>query len=395
MPVPPLDGSVELRTVTAADVVPEHVEWLDCNRLPRGKLVLLDGDPGQGKSVLSCEWAARLSCGEPLTPGAAPPAAGNTLMLAVEDDWADTVRARLDAARADVERIHLSRDVADKAGARSIDIGQRADLAALEQRIRDAEITLVILDPLDTFFAIAGATSPAKQRRVLQGLGALARETKATVLAVRHLTKATTSALLGGAGSIGVVGTARLALVVGRDPDAPDDDEARVLAVSKSNIAAKAPSLRFTIGAGPTIVWRGESTRSADALMDLRRGWGSGGAVEEAQRFLSEYLASGDMTPTNVRAAAKALGIKEATLRRAKTALGITYNRGLWHLPEKHQEVDQGDQPDQPDRGGEVIDFMAAKRLLLGAGPSRHQDDEAISLQEADVGHDDLEPGDE
>ena len=93
-------------TVRLSDVVPESLRWLWKDRIPAGKITVLDGDPGLGKSTLLCEFAARISRGEALPGGdAAPAAPRGVLLFSAEDDLFDTIRPRIDAAGGDPQRI--------------------------------------------------------------------------------------------------------------------------------------------------------------------------------------------------------------------------------------------------------------------------------------------------
>ena len=90
--------------VSLADVEPERVDWLWDGYLPLGKVVVLDGDPGVGKSTVSLDIAARISTGSPMPDGIRR-RKGTVLVLSAEDGLADTIRPRLDAAEADPARV--------------------------------------------------------------------------------------------------------------------------------------------------------------------------------------------------------------------------------------------------------------------------------------------------
>src|SRR5829696_4119780 len=116
-----------------SEVEPEQVEWLWPGRLPLGKLAVLDGDPGLGKSAVTLDLAARISAGLELPDGQPCEPAG-VVLLSAEDGLRDTIRPRLDAAGADSEKIvALSTVVEAKTGERVLSLTK--DLATIERAI--------------------------------------------------------------------------------------------------------------------------------------------------------------------------------------------------------------------------------------------------------------------
>jgi RecA-family ATPase len=227
-----------------SEVEPEKVEWLWPGRLPIGKLAVLDGDPGLGKSAVTLDLAARVSASLELPEGGRCGPAG-VVLLSAEDGLADTIRPRLDAAGADTERIVALSTVTERGGAeRTISLTQ--DLNTVEQAVKRVGAALVVIDPLMAF--LSGKTDSHKDqdvRRALAPLAALAEKTGAAVLIVRHLNKAAGgNALYRGGGSIGIIGAARSGLVIAPDPE---DPERRILASNKHNLSRAAPSLVFQV----------------------------------------------------------------------------------------------------------------------------------------------------
>ena len=114
-------GHLPLQAVNAASVVTKPVEWLWDKRIPRGKLTIFDGDPDVGKSVMTCDLAARVSVGRTF-PDGAPCEAGNVLIVNVEDAASDTIVPRLKAHGADLE-ITIIEGVPDgEGGVRLLDL---------------------------------------------------------------------------------------------------------------------------------------------------------------------------------------------------------------------------------------------------------------------------------
>ena len=270
------------------------------------------------------------------TPGVA---ASDVIILSAEDDLADTIRPRLDAAAADVTRVHAIPLVSDWRPTIPTDIDVLASWISTE----DAK--LVIIDPL--FAHLDGninANSDPDMRQALAPLGALASETGAAIVLIRHLRKSgADNHLYRGGGSIAVIASARSGLLVGRDPE---DADRRVLAVSKSNLAANPPSLGYGLTedrehASVKVSWYGPVDVSAEHLLDVMPDEDQRTKQEEAESFLEAALADGPVPASVVVPAAKQVGISSRTLDRAKANLGIhpfrdgfgPGGRWVWALP--------------------------------------------------------------
>ena len=314
--------------VNLASVQRERVEWLWPGRLARGKLHMLDGDPGLGKSTTALDLAARLSRGVAMPDGApANDGPAGVVILSAEDGVADTIRPRLEAAGAELTRIVALTAIVDADGERMP--GLPVDLPAVEAGIRKVSAALVIIDPLMAYLpSDVNAHRDQDVRRALAPLAALAERTGAAILCIRHLNKqAGGHALYRGGGSIGIIGAARVGLLVARDPD---DDERRVVAVTKNNLAAEPPSLAFRLVEDAEIgvarvEWLGESEHGASALLAARTDDpDEGSALAEAVEVLRTILADGPVSAKDAeREATSGAGISRATLLRARKAAGV------------------------------------------------------------------------
>ncbi|MGH3584576.1 MAG: AAA family ATPase, partial [Mycobacterium sp.] len=227
--VAPGDPSRERFTMTRlADVKPEAVEWIWPGWLPAGKLVTLDGDPGLGKSTLAIGIGAIMTTGGRWPDGTACTVVGDVLLMSGEDGIADTVRPRLDAAGADVTKVHNIDGVRIEADG-TLRPPTLADVAPIERAIDATGARLLVVDVIMAFLP-SGTDSHKDQdiRRVLSRLAGVADRTGCTVLLLRHLNKAKGGdPMYRGGGSIGIVGAARAGMLVAADPD---DPERRVLA---------------------------------------------------------------------------------------------------------------------------------------------------------------------
>lgn len=310
--------------VLLSEVVPEHVRWLWKGGIALGKLNLVDGDPGTGKSAATTDLAARVSVGKPWPDGAGCEA-GGVVILSAEDGLADTIRPRFDAAGGDPSRAVAVSTVPDAEGnERQIAIPD--DLSVIEAAIERVGAVLVIVDPLMAF--LPGEVNSHRDqdiRRALAPLARLAEKTGAAVVVVRHLNKGTGgNALYRGGGSIGIVGAARSGLLIAKHPE---DDGGRVLACIKNNLAAPAPSLVFGLSStesGTVVVrWKGESELDASALLSAPTDHEERSIAQASQDFLRDVLSGGPEPVKDIRAQADEAGLSWRTVERAKAALGV------------------------------------------------------------------------
>lgn len=233
----------------ASGLVPCPLEWLWPGRLAVGKLAILDGDPGLGKSLIALDLCARLTTGRPFPDaGAAHPAVAPAAVVILngEDGSADTLCPRLRTLGADLDRVFLQ-SPAGVVGREPFRFPGHAP--SLADAVARTGARLVVIDPIMAFLDRAVVTaSDQSVRRALWPLAELAEVHRCTVLLVRHLTKSGKArSLYRGGGSIGIVGACRSALLAARDPLNP----ARcVLGHVKSNLAALAPSLAYELRPG-------------------------------------------------------------------------------------------------------------------------------------------------
>jgi hypothetical protein len=314
-----------------ADVVEEPIFWLWPGRLAFGKFNLCDGDPGDGKSLFTIDLAARVTTGRPLPGFYSGPEAASVVILAAEDGIADTVKPRFTAAGGDPSLVHVM--TGTRRGKKDGFPSLTKDVAALADLVRGVGARLVIIDPLTSYLGGCDTHKDAEVRQALTPLVAMASETGACVLAVRHLSKAEArAALYRGGGSIAFIGVARGALLLARHPD---DKARRVVAVSKSNLAAEAQSWVFSVVTDnrgrASIAWEPHpSELTAEDLvraMDERgKGRTDADTVEgQAVAFLRETLAHGPKLSKDVEEEAReAHSISERTLNRARQTLKVT-----------------------------------------------------------------------
>ena len=315
-----------------SEVEPERVEWLWPRRIPRSKITVLDGDPDNGKSVLTTDLAARVTAGLDLPDGTPTETAGAVLVSA-EDGASDTIRPRFDAAGGDPTRASLLGDEEPFA--------IPDDIPRLERAVRQVGAALVVIDPIMAFFSDdVNSNRDQDVRRTLTPLKQMAERTGAAVVLVRHLNKTPGgNPLYRGGGSIGIIGAARSGMVVGRHPD---DDELRVLAGQKNNLSLPPESLAYRIetadNGAARIAYEGVSEATAGQLLRVPVDEEEKSALSEAKEFLLSELKGRPMSMKAVERNAREAGISPRTLKRAKQALGVksvkeSDGSWTWSLP--------------------------------------------------------------
>jgi hypothetical protein len=325
-------------------VTPERVEMLWHGRLALRKLSTVSGDPGEGKSVATMDFASRVTRGLPFPDADTAQIPPRNVVLAVaEDGLADTVLPRILAAGGDPARIFAVGTV-EKPLTLDPD-----GLRKLREAIVLHEAALVVIDPLDSH--LPDGVDPNKsvqiRRRALGPLATIAAETGAAILVVRHLSKAADgrSAIYREMGSISISGAARTTMLVARDPE---DQERRVLAVVKTNLSRKPTSLTFrlreTVEGVPFVEWLGVSDAVADDLVQSPADDRAPGARQDAKSFLERLLSNGPVLTTMIEAAAEEAGMAWRTVQRGKDDLGILAEKTgfdggwSWRLPAAPQE---------------------------------------------------------
>lgn len=334
--VAPLETVGALRRanlVPMRDVSPSIVQWLWVNRIPYGKITVLDGDPGTGKSLITLDIAARVSKYDKMPDGTLGDRYDtlNVLLISYEDDLSDTIRPRLEAAHADLDRVSVLNSISEVNGsARPVELP--GDIPLIKEIVRESNTGLVVIDPL--MAALASQVDSHRDqdiRRALAPLKELAEETGAAVLMVRHLNKGTsTNAVHRGGGSIGIIGAARAGLMAVKHPE---DETKRILSVAKMNVGREAPSLIYRIEEGPSghphVVWEGETSLTANEALRALSGNATLTETERARDFLKTFLGDGPRPHAEVVHEARSRGISERTLERAKVGLADSVKRGF------------------------------------------------------------------
>jgi hypothetical protein len=324
------EPETQWRLVRYSDIQAKPIEWFWRGYLAAGKLTMLNGEPGHGKSLVSLDLAARLTAGKAWPDGQSnevPPA--SVLLLTEEEDPADTIKPRFLAAGGDPAKLFfLSRSSLFR-----IESGADELRKLIETQVPD--IKLIVLDPVSDYTG-ADINSDGEVRPALNALAALAVDLGIAVVGINHLNKRSdvrgTHRVQGARGWVSV---ARLNYLVGKR-----DDGTRHLAPLKNNLTRGDTSLCFEIVSRgireaslrideiPRIEWTGSSTATADELTaPIDRAQESKGG--KAEDWLRNALTNGEWRPTSeLFDAGRVLGFAERTLQRAANRVGITKKQG-------------------------------------------------------------------
>ena len=373
--------------VKLSEVQPEPITWLWPGRVPIGKLTLLAGDPGLGKSLLSLDTAAPVSTGNGWPDFATEPERGGVVLLSAEDDFADTIRPRLDAAGADVTRINLIQAVEWFDGETGQNVKRsfclERDIAALEEAIdQTADCRLVVVDPISAYLGRTDSHKNSDIRGLLAPLAELAQRRRVAVLAVTHLNKSAGPAMYRSTGSLAFVAAARAVWAVVQDKA---DARKRLFLPIKNNLGPAIAGLSYVVierDGLPCLAWSADPvTVSADEAMAFEGRDSRSREKAEAAAWLQSALADGLVATTEIQRQAKESGLAWATVRRARKALGIiVYRQGFGPGAAWHWRL-----PSPPSGGGSPIAGIDAQfsEVSTYAASERLCDDPNDLLREA------------
>lgn len=346
----PKEISSQVVTKKLSEVEPVPVQWLWFNRFAQGKLCLLVGNPGVGKSFASLDMAARISTGDywpdgyALPDGAGRAPRGSVLILTAEDGLADTVRPRLDKMQADcskihaIEGVHLAKDDTQHKFWPNGELpvtdffNLSRDIELLKKKLEQIEdVKLIIIDPLSAYYGAKLDTHrDAAIRSVLAPLAEVAERHNVCIIAISHLRKSPTeTAIFRVTGSIGQTAAARMAWAILLDRE---NHERRCLMCLKNNLSREKLGLAFQITDGRVEYEQNAITDSIDDM--LRDESEQGASVQEAIEFIDDIFVE-DLNPkaSDIIEKARKKGISRRTLMRTKAALGIIskhHPSGFW-----------------------------------------------------------------
>ena len=310
--------NVELKLIHMEDVVSKEVEWLWYPYIPYGKITIVEGDPGEGKTTLVLKLAAALSMGLPLPCDDYKEYEPiHIIYQTAEDGIEDTIKPRLEKAGADCSMIRVI-DETDK------ELSMTDD--RLEQAIIETGARLIILDPIQAYIGATVDMHRANEiRPVLKHLGIIAEKHNCAIILIGHMNKASGSkSTYRGLGSIDIQATARSVLLVARLRDKPN---IRIMAHDKSSLAPAGDAIGFEMTEDNGMVCIGPYDITIDELLSGNEGRGKK-KLDIAEDFIKEYFGINKVIPSNeIMMEAAKRSIKRNTLLSAKKKLGITSDK--------------------------------------------------------------------
>lgn len=352
------DYSRRVTLTRGSDLTPEPIAWLWDGWLAAGKMHVLGGAPGTGKTTIAMGLAATVTSGGRWPDGSRSPA-GNVVIWSGEDDPADTLVPRLALSGADLGKVYFVGDVQDCSERRSFDPAK--DMEPLRRRLAEiGNVRLLIVDPIVS--AVTGDSHKnAEVRRGLQPLVDLAMDMRCALLGITHFSKGT-----GGrdpverlTGSLAFGALARVVLVAAKHQAEGDDGRTvRLFCRAKSNIGPDDGGFEYDLRQGEldthpgifasAVAW-GEAVegpaRELLATANSTGDDGEGGTMADAKQFLADLLADGPMPTKAIKADADGAGYSWATIRRAQKTIGVEaaregFGKGgtwAWKLPNRHR----------------------------------------------------------
>ena len=300
-----------VKIIRMSDVELTSVDWLWKPYLPFGKLSVLQGNPGEGKTYFAMHLAAACTNGK-LLPNMERMEPFNVIYQTAEDGLGDTVKPRLIEAGADLDRVL----VIDDSDVQLTLSDERIEKAIIENNAR-----LVIIDPIQAYLGADVDMNRANEvRPIFMRLGQVAQRTGCAILLIGHLNKAAgMQSLQRGLGSIDIAAAVRSVMFIGK---LKHDPSMRILTHEKSSLAPPGASLAFSLGDEGGFRWVGEYDITADEMLsgiEPQRET----KTQQAKDLICTLLAGGkQVLSEDIDKAALERGIPGRTVRDAKRELG-------------------------------------------------------------------------
>ena len=305
--------------------VSKEVDWLWYPYIPYGKITILQGDPGEGKSTMMMQLAALITTGKAMPDGSGDKIPGNVIYQAAEDGIEDTIKPRLEAAGADCSRIAFLEQPDEE----PILLND----TRLAQAIEGTQAKLLVIDPLQAYLRMDSEMQRTNSvRSVLTNLAKVAERTGCAVVLIGHMNKSNrTKGIYRGLGSIDIAAVARSILLVGRDRNIP---HYRVMLQIKNNLAPEGKAYVFELHPNSGFRWIGQEEYKVEDLLSHKSKTDS--KLDKAKDYLQLLLSGTDMACADIFDKMRASGIGKRTVEQAKKDMGIiSYKSGdkwYWQL---------------------------------------------------------------
>lgn len=310
-----------------SDVKETKVDWLWYPYIPYGKLTILQGDPGEGKSSFIINVIANLTTGNDFIDGQKVRKKCVVVYQNNEDDAADTIKPRLLLAGADCSKVAFINEK---------DAPLSTDDKRIEETINKTKAKLFVLDPMQSYFdSDLDIKNIVSIRHVMNKLSDIAKRTGCAILLIGHMNKNEGSkSLYRGFGSIDIAASARSVLMIERDEDNPT---IRYMFSVKSNLAPKGDAISFRFLDNGKLEWIGKALSPANDFYYKDK------KIVQAMKLLEEVLTEDKKPSIDVIMLMESKGISQRTLYDAKKRTGVKSLREngqwFWYIPEAIDEV--------------------------------------------------------
>lgn len=307
-------------------VTQRKVEWLWYPYIPYGKLTILQGDPGEGKSTFMLNIAALLTKGKEMPDGFHVAEPQQVVYQTAEDNLADTVKPRLVTAGADCSRIAY---VVDEDNPLTLEDNR------IEKVIQQTNARLFILDPLQAYLSQdSNMFSAGRMRQQLRRIADIAAKYKCAIVVIGHMNKASGEKnLYRGLGSIDIAAIARSVLMISRNKY---DSSIRYMFPVKSSLAPEGSTIAFSFDQKTGLRWIGQCQVDKEQIKDCDIDHSKKAL---ARRVVLEMLCEQDIRSCDIFHKLQVMGISERTINTAKKELGVTSYRKegawFWHLDDQ------------------------------------------------------------
>ena len=293
------------------DIEQTSVEWLWFPYIPFGKLTIIQGNPGEGKTYFAMMLTAACT-NRKLFPNMEDIEPFNVIYQTAEDGMGDTIKPRLVEAGADLSRVMVIDD--------SEEVLTLSD-DRIEKAVRQNHVRLVIIDPVQAFIGADVDMNRANEvRPVFRKLGMIAEKTSCAIVLIGHLNKSSgTQSTYRGLGSIDIMAAVRSLIFIGK---VKKDPTTRVLIHEKSSLAPPGETMAFKLGDEEGFRWVGAYEISADELLDGKKGKATETKLERGAKLIQELLV--DKNEISIRKLddkAKEQGISGRTMRDVRSRM--------------------------------------------------------------------------
>ena len=318
-----MQQDIPLRLIHMDEVKATDTKWLWYPYIPYGKITIIQGDPGEGKTTLVLHLAAALTRGEML--GSEEKREPVTVIYqAAEDGLSDTIKPRLIAANADCSKVLV---IDEREQCISMTDGR------LEAAIQQTDAKLVILDPIQAYLGTTVDMHRANEvRPIMSHLGSIAEKYGCAIVLIGHMNKSSSQkASYRGLGSIDFAAAARSVLIVARDRENP---QVRVMIHAKSSLAPEGKPVAFEMDAENGFRYLGEYDGDPNELLSGSSGKKKG---KLAEQLLLHELRDSSKSQKEILARAEECGISKRTMVASKKTLGVQSEKKAdgwyWSLP--------------------------------------------------------------